>query len=807
MHEMPKFVRVPYICGPCTPKTYEVPSKLNQVKTPLQFLNTKRVLFAFLLFSFSPFLLSRAFSQTQNEEKYRLHIKKATAPIVLDGKLDEADWQSADVTEPFWQQFPYDSSAAVQQTEARMTFDDQNLYISYVLYQPRHYAVQSLRRDFPQGGGTDLIIVNLDTFKDKQNAFHFAVNPYGVQREGLVSNGVNVTNDWDNKWYSNVTNYDDRWVVELAIPFKTLRYKIEPGVNEWNVNFFRNNLDINERSAWAKIPRGFRSNNIALSGTLVWDTPPPAPGANISLIPYVSLNTGRDYLNRLEGTTKPGIGIDAKIAVTPSLNLDLTVNPDFAQAEVDRQVTNLSRFELFFPERRQFFLENSDLFAGFGAGGVSSSSSGGGSSSVITPFFSRRIGIGRDSITRANVVVPILGGARLSGKVTERLRVGLLTMQTAAKENVQASANYSVLALQQRVFTRSTLGVIVVNKQSFYKAGDNPPPSGAFNRMAGIDYKLASGDGKLNGNFFVHKSFTPGSPADGTAAAAIIDYNGSQLDFSAGITRIGKGYDVNQIGFVARNDYWRSSPNINYAFFPKNPRINRVVNSWGLGIDADMRVQTTTEKLTDWDFSPVQFFIRFNDNSSFQFTPLRIDYVYLFDRSFDPANQGGKALAKGTSYRYRSTRISYSSNTADLFNYDLSARFGQYFNGRITALAANVSYRYQPFANLSVDVNYNKINLPEREGYSDATLVLLGPRLDLTFSKNVFLTTVVQYNNQINNVNLNARFQWRFKPVSDFFVVYTDNYFATDYDRIYNLGWLRSKNRALVIKLTYWFSA
>ena len=748
-------------------------------------------------------------AQTTNEENYRLSIRKATGKIVLDGRLDEPDWQAAEVTAPFRQTFPYDTSAAVQQTEARMTFDDENLYVSFVVHQPRHYAVQSLRRDFPQGGGTDLIIVNLDTFKDKQNAFHFAVNPYGVQREGLVSNGVDVTNDWDNKWYTEVTNHDDRWVVELSIPFKTLRYKISEGTNEWYVNFFRNNLDINERSAWAPIPRGLRSNNIAFSGTLVWETPPPQPGANISLIPYLSLNTSRDYLNRLNGVTRPGIGIDAKIAVTPSLNLDLTVNPDFAQAEVDRQVTNLSRFELFFPERRQFFLENSDLFAGFGTGGVSSSSSGsggGGSSSVITPFFSRRIGIGRDSVTRANTVVPILAGARLSGKVSNRLRVGLLTMQTAAKENVQASANYSVLALQQQVFSRSTLGVILVNKQSFYGEEDIPRPESTFNRMAGVDYKLASRDGQLNGNFFVHKSFTPGSPNDATAAAATLDYNSSRLDFSAGVTRIGAGYNVSQIGFVPRNDMWRTSPNVAYSFFPKNPRLNRVVNSWGFGTDGDMRVRASTGRVTDWDFSPIQFFVRFNDNSSFRLTPLRTDYTYLFDRSFDPANQGGKPLPQGTGYRYRSLRFSYSSNSADLFNYDLSGRFGTYFNGKITALTANFSYRYQPFANLSVDVNYNRINLPEPDGFADATLLLLGPRLDLTFSKSVFLTTVVQYNNQVNNVNLNARFQWRFKPVSDFFIVYTDNYFATDYDRTYNLGWLNSKNRALVVKLTYWLS-
>ncbi|HEV7349272.1 DUF5916 domain-containing protein [Telluribacter sp.] len=768
-------------------------------------------LFIVLLSTSLSAILVPACAQAPNERS--LHIKKATGKIVLDGILDEEDWQVAQVAGNFWQQFPYDTSAAVQQSEARMTFDDEFLYVSFVVYQPRKYAVQSLRRDFPQGGGTDLIFINLDTFRDKQNAFHFAVNPYGVQREGLIANGDNITNDWDNKWYTQVTNYDDRWIVESSIPFKTLRYKVTEGTNIWNVNFFRNNLSINERSSWSHMPRGFRGNNIAFTSPLIWDTPPPQPAGNISLIPYASLNSNRDYLNERPGSTRPGIGLDAKIAITTGLNLDLTINPDFAQAEVDRQVTNLSRFELFFPERRQFFLENSDLFAGFGVGGVVSSSTGGsggggggGGNSVVTPFFSRRIGIARDTVSGNNVIIPILGGARLSGKVTNRLRVGLLSMQTAHKEGVQASANYSVLSVQQRVFSRSTIGIIMASKQDFDSKRDQPLFSSGFNRVIGLDYNLASRDGRLNGKIFAHKSFTPQNPDDALAMAALFEYSSPRLSFTAGASRIGSGYNVNQIGFVPRNDIWRSNPQLEYSFFPKNPRFNSIVNSWGFGFDSDIRVQASTGRLTDWDFSPVQFFVRFVDNSLFRFTPLRTDYTYLFDRSFDPSNRGNKPLPRGSEYRYRSTRFSYQSNPAKLFSVILMGRIGEYFNGNITSLSSSWMYRYQPYANLSVDFNYNNINLPEKQGYADTQLILVGPRLDLTFSKSVFLTTVVQYNNQINNINLNTRFQWRFKPVSDFFVVYTDNYFASYPDHPYNLGWMNSKNRALVVKLTYWLN-
>jgi hypothetical protein len=759
---------------------------------------------------FSAAVLLPALTTAQVPTERSLRIKKAIGKIVLDGNLDEEDWKAAQVAGGFWQQFPYDTSAALQQSEARMTFDDEFLYISFVVYQPRKYAVQSLRRDFPQGGGTDLIFVNLDTFRDKQNAFHFAVNPYGVQREGLVANGDNVTNDWDNKWYTEVTNLDDRWVVEHAIPFKSLRYKVNEGTNTWNINFYRNNLSINERSSWTFMPRGFRGNNIAFTSPLIWETPPPQPAGNISLIPYTSLNANKDYLNQKPGNTRPGVGLDAKIAITTGLNLDLTVNPDFAQAEVDRQVTNLSRFELFFPERRQFFLENSDLFAGFGVGGVASSSmgggGGGGGNNVITPFFSRRIGIARDTISGNNVIIPILGGARLSGKVSNRLRVGLLSMQTARQEGVQASANYSVLAVQQRVFSRSTIGLIMASKQDFDTNSEQPLFSNGFNRVIGLDYNLASRDGRLSGKIFAHKSFTPANPDDATSMAALFEYNSPRLSFNAGASRVGAGFNVSQIGFVPRNDVWRSSPQVDYSFFPKNPKVSSLVNSWGLGFDSDFRVQASTGKFTDWDFSPVQFFVRFVDNSVFRITPVRTDYTYLFDRSFDPSNRGKKPLPRGTAYSYRSTRFSYMSNPAKLFSVMAMGRIGEYFNGRITSISTSWMYRYQPYANLSVDVNYNDIDLPESQGYTDTRLILVGPRLDLTFSKKVFWTTIVQYNNQVNNVNLNTRLQWRFKPVSDFFVVYTDNYFATHPDQPYNLGWMNSKNRALVVKLTYWLS-
>ncbi|MEJ7821272.1 MAG: carbohydrate binding family 9 domain-containing protein [Chitinophagaceae bacterium] len=198
----------------------------------------------------------------------QLSIKKATGKIIIDGILDEPDWQSASVAGNFKQNFPYDTSYAAKQTEARVTFDDQFLYISGVCYQPKKYIVQSLRRDYPNSS-SDIFFVLIDPFQDKLNGFYFAVTPYGVQKEGLLytgSGGSDNNFDWDNKWYSEATRHDDKFIVELAIPFKTLRYKLaSSNINEWNINFCRNNLVFNERSSWAPIPNSFRMIDLTLA--------------------------------------------------------------------------------------------------------------------------------------------------------------------------------------------------------------------------------------------------------------------------------------------------------------------------------------------------------------------------------------------------------------------------------------------------------------------------------------------------------------------------------------------------------------
>ncbi len=744
-------------------------------------------LFLFTLFYFSLLAQNNAF----NDETYIAHIKKAKGKIIIDGKLDEADWQSAAPAKNFIQNFPFDTSVAEKQTIARVTFDDQFLYISGICFQPNKYIVQSLRRDFPNAS-SDIFFVTIDPFRDKLNGLYFAVTPYGVQKEALIftgSNGFDNNIDWDNKWKCEATRYDDRFIVELAIPFKTLRYKLNAtGKNEWNINFCRYTHTYNERSSWAPIPRNFRMIDLNFSGKLVWDDAPPSPGTNISVIPFTLVGRSKDFEANTRGNNDIEAGFDAKIGVTPSLNLDLTVNPDFAQVEVDQQVTNLSRFEIFFPERRQFFLENNDLFGSFGF-------------SNVNPFFSRRIGIGSNVNTGENVRVPIRAGLRLSGRINKDWRIGLLNIQTNKSVKFDLpSTNYSAAAFQRRIGLRNNLGMIFVNKDEFH----SKTPDSKFNRIVGLDYNMASKNGRINGKFFLHKSISPHTMKGEYSLGSVIEHNSTRLQYNFGFENVGINYKAD-VGFVPRNGYYRSEGSQSFVFFPKG-RINKWVNNWWIGPDFDIFYGKKDKRITDWD-AGLFFRIAFQNGAEMRGALLRWDYTYLFD-AFDPTNSGCLKLPAGSSYQYFSNRLSFKSNPRKNFFYSIGSRFGKYFNGSSGQYFVSMSYRLKTFGIISLDANYTKIKLPAP--YCNAELWLIGPRAELSFSKTIFFNAFLQYNNQANNFNINARLQWRFKPVSDFFLVYTDNYFASGDQMTMVNGRLVTafmpKNRAIVAKFTYWLN-
>jgi hypothetical protein len=714
-----------------------------------------------------------------------LTIKRTSAPIQIDGDPSDEAWLAADSAYQFTQNFPTDSLYASAQTVVRVLYDDDFVYVQGKMYNlpgGRKYVTPSLRRDF-RGAANDSFSAVFDTFSDNTNALIFGVNPYGVMREAIITNGGSgegsFSLDWDNKWFAEAMQYEGYWLVEMAIPFKTLRFSED--AKSWNVNFYRVDSEYAERSSWSPVKRTFPIFNLANTRKMVWDEPLKSTGPNISVIPYVAGNAQRNFEEGTIEKFSASAGFDLKYAVTSGLNLDLTVNPDFSQVEVDQQVTNLDRFEIFFPERRQFFLENADMFSGFGNRGT-------------RPFFSRRIGITRDTLTGQNIQNPIPFGARLSGKVNDNLRLGFLSMQAGRdEENGLPSYNYTMMSLQQKVFSRSNVSMFMVNKQTFDAPSEYASDElSAFNRTAGVEYGLASSNNVWNGNFFYHRSFDADQGNAPYASGLFMNYNIQTWTVDVFSQVVGEGYNP-EVGFVRRRDIRQLASTVRYNWFPNQG----IIQSHGPGFDFDM-VGNDTYGFLDWDIN-LLYNISFLNTARFGMR-LRKQYTYLFD-SFDPSGSDGVELPADTDYVNHQFIANYQSDERKKFFYQLSTRSGQYFNGHRLNLEGSIGYRYQPLGFTSIDFAFNRIVLPGP--YSTANLYLIGPRFDFTFTKNVFWTTFVQYNSQIENMNINTRFQWRFKPVSDLFIVYTDNYFA------YQDGGLRiggPRTRALTFKMTYWLN-
>ena len=725
-----------------------------------------RILLFLLLFITS---LS-VFSQKKNEA-YQLRLQRTTVPLTIDGILDEPDWLKADVATDFYMVLPMDTSSAKVRTEVRMAYDNENLYLIAVCHHavPGPYMVESLRRDF-NFGKNDNFLLFMDPFEDQTNGFSFGANAAGAQWDGIMYEGGKVDLSWDNKWVSEVKNYDDKWVFEMAVPFKSIRYK--KGITQWGINFSRLDLKTTEKSAWAPVPRQFPTASLAYTGILMWDEPPPQAGSNISVIPYVLGGSSKNYSTDAPTEYRKEIGADVKVAITSSINLDLTVNPDFSQVDVDRQVTNLERFELFFPERRQFFLENGDLFANFGY-------------ATIRPFFSRRIGLG----------VPIKYGARLSGKLNKNWRIGAMDMQTGKVEQTGLpDQNFAVVAVQRRVFARSNIGMIFVNKESLnYTPSTDPaiPVYSKFNRNIGLEYNLASSNNTWTGKALFLKSFKPQNSSDDFTQAANLTYTTRKWVVSWQHEYVGKNY-LAEVGYVPDNvprpGYIKMNPQVGMLFFPKSKH----VLSHGPKFNSSLYFNTSLKPTDNETY--VVYGVNFRKQNVWN-TWVANNYVELL-RKFDPTNSGKDSLEVGSKHQWQAFGIEYTSKPQSVFTYAFTMRYGGYYaDGKRLNFTTDVGYRFQPYVALGLSSSYNDIRLPDPWGKT--TFWLIGPRIDITMTNKLFFTAFAQYNEQQNNVNLNTRFQWRYRPASDLFIVYTDNYLPETF---------AVKNRALVIKFTYWWN-
>jgi len=725
---------------------------------------------------------------SQNETPYKVAF--TTEKIKIDGVLEEAVWQNSASVGTFWQYFPSDTSKAQYQTEIKIAYDDKNVYVSAKCYaRDKKFVILSYRRDY-RAGGNDNVSFVFDTFNDRTNAFLFGTNPLGVMREALLYNGA-VDNSffsefWDNKWVGESKIYDTYWTTEAAIPFTTLRFK--EGAKQWLFKSYRFDTQINEQSTLIQVPQNQLIMNLGYAIPIEFEKPLKKTGSNISLIPYVAAGSSQDFLNpkNPNNGSRLTVGGDAKIAVTSGLNLDLTINPDFSNVEADRQVINLTRFDLNFPEQRQFFLENSDLFSGFGSYVINpflppQGNLGGTGNQIMSPFFSRQIGIAKDSTTDLAVQNRILYGARLSGKIDDNWRVGLLNAQTADDEFKGISgANFTVASVQRKLFSRSNIAAILVNKQTLNSKLTN------FNRVGGLEYNFTSENSRWQGKAYYHQSFSETKQKQAFANGVSLMYSVLKYTFRWAHDWVGKGYDA-EVGFVPRRDFFHINPSFGFSFYPRTKRVNRY--SVGVAYDQYSMPNIGVTDRTAGPFLSVSF-----QNSARMLLSVNQNYTFLFS-NFDALRSNGKlpVLEKGGNYTYYSASLNYFSDQRKKWWLFAQPLVGQYYNGNIVSMVGSINYRYQPYIALGLNFTYNHIDLPIGQN----NVFLLGPRLDWTFSKSVFLTTFLQYNSQFANMNVNTRLQWRFAPVSDFFLVYVDNY---------NTENGQSRNRSVQAKLTYWFN-
>lgn len=717
------------------------------------------------------------YSQTKTLPK--LNVKYTSESITIDGVMDETVWEVAEKSTDFWQYFPTDSIRAKLPIYFKVANDDKNIYLLIKTdYTGKDFVIPSLRRDF-SGRANDNIAFQFDPFNDRTNSFFFGTNPLGVQREVLISNGGNnfqrdSNSSWDIKWQTETKIYDDHTITEAKIPLAFLNYP--DGGTRWGFNMTRNDTQTNERSVWSPVPQNQNPVSLAFMGDLIFEKPLPKSKIPWAFIPFVAGIAVNDFEEDNKFTTL-SFGGDVKVPVNNGLNLDLTFNPDFSQVEVDDQVINLTRFEVRLPEKRQFFIQNSDLFANFG------------SSFNAQPFFSRRIGVAEDKDGNT-IQNRIIAGARLSGKLNPNLRIGFLNMQTDADvANEIPANNNTVFTMQHKVFSRSNVSFIFVNRETTGNY-DFVAEDERYNRVAGMDYQLASKDNSWTGRFWLHQSFDKNISSDNNSFGVRINRNKRNYDFIESIGGIGENYNAD-LGFVRRKGNFQNFTKYTRKFYPQNGPIN----TWNIALQSYTLWKPSDDfRMTDSSFN-IESQIQFRNLSRIQVEASN-RYVYLYD-SFDPTGLNDDNPLPGDSdYRYTSIDINYNSDQRKRFNFRLGPNIGQFFNGMKYTLRSDFNYRVQPYLQASLKFNYDRIVLGE--GFPSANLLLVSPKVDVTFTKAIFWTTFVQFSSQSENLGINSRLQWRFAPLSDLYLVYNDNYITTDSF----LPRLRTFN----LKLTYWLN-
>ena len=728
----------------------------------------------FFLLIFALFF-NQIFSQKKVDSTY---VRFTNQKIVIDGIDDEIDWGKAELKSDFWQWFPTDSIKALKQTEIKFLYDLNNIYAFIKCYETEDESIiSSLRRDM--GRFSDFFLFTLDTFNDLTNAYAFGGNSVGVKKDEIFFNGGRTlgedTNwDWDAKFDLETKIYEDFYTAEIRIPLSSIRFANNS--KSWRYNVFRRRIIANEISTLFRVPQEQSFINLSFTEPLVFERPLGKSKTPITIIPYVNLLKSKTFENN-EKTNNLEYGGDGRVFIGTGLNLDFTINPDFSQIEVDDQIINLTRFAVALPEKRQFFIQNSDLFSGFG------------DFYENRPFFTRRIGVTKD-LNGNTIQNKIRAGVRLSGKLTKRLRIGLLNMQTAKdEENLISSNNNTVLSFQQNVFSKSNFKFLFVNREEVGQENFESEQE-RYNRLLGFDYNFISKNDKIRGKIFFYNTFSPSEENEGISSGFRFNYNDIKNRFRTVFTRTSPNF-TSDLGFSRRTGFKKNYTKYDRVFFPKS----KLIQSIAIGpelyyIDKPEENNLVTDRRLNANFS-----VNLKNRSRIDLALINT-YIYL-ENSFDPTGINNDSPITEGAYDTSQFEFGYTSTNRRKFRFNSEISFGGYFSGEKFSISNNFNFRIDKLLQASLKLSYDKINLPEPQ--KSVGLILVSPKLDFTFTKNIFWASFIQFSNFSNTLGINSRLQWRFAPLSDLFLVYTDN-------SNYLQNHLIPNFRTINLKITYWIN-
>jgi len=695
----------------------------------------------------------------------------------IDGILDEAMWEKAIVSSDYTEYFPTDSVLVEYQTELRMLYNDDYLYIGIKAYAPgKNYKTPSYERDFSISGA-DVINLMFDTYNDRNNAFLFGINPFGVQREGLISNGGvsgNLDLSWSTKWLGESTIHDDYSISEIRIPMSSFKFK--EGVTEWKFSSMRSNTQANTKSSWSKVPLNQDQLNLGYYGTMLFEKPLKKAKSPISIIPYITPAYTNDNINE-DKSFEFKAGFDVKIPIASSLMLDLTVNPDFSSEDIVAGQTNTTRFEIKQDETRQFFIDNGDLFNEFG------------NTDDALAFYSRRVGLGTDTNNR-EVVVPINAGAKFTGKINNNLRIGVLDVQTGGDEDeLIPSNNNLVIAVQQKILKKSNISAFFINREAT-NSSDKQYNGAKYNRVGGADFKFFSKDNSLDAHAYFHKSFSPDVETNAISTGTKINLEKRRFTLRYTGQYVDEGFQ-SDLGYTKRKDIFRANPFGEVNFYPKMELFNTIKVKLS---DNIFWQPSDNMRLIHSDLLLAGTF-NFTNNASIGFTGAK-RFEYL-DEPFDPVGgDGGGELLPVGEYHYEDVKMEFNTDKRRALWAEGEIKYGTFYTGNKFSTDITFQYRFQPIFFVSLKMQYDNITLPEP--YSSGKLWYLGPTFNFTFSKSIFWNTDIQYNTQTESFFYVSRVQWRYAPLSDIFLTYSDSYNASPIDGLSGI------ESGIFLKATYW---